>query len=123
MTYATEHAGALDQITDAGVAVTFTRTAQGDYDPEADTMTPSDSTVTGYAIRVKGLRSDEPGSYRSLGLVEAKAATLLFAPTTYGETPSVGDTVTWDGATHTVRYVEPVAPDGTTIIARVVVER
>lgn len=118
--YATEHASALDQITEAGVAVTFTKIVPGEYDAEADTWTDADDqSVTGYAIRVKG----DPETYRSLGLVEHEAPTLLFAPDTYGELPALGATVAFGGETYTVEDVDPVAPDGTAIIARVVVQR
>lgn len=120
MSYATEHASALGQITDAGTAVTFTKVVPGEYDAATDTWTDDDDqTVSGYAIRVKG----DPETYQSLGLVEHEAPTLLFAPTTYGDLPALGATVAWGGEAYTVKNVDPLAPDGTAIIARVVVQR
>lgn len=109
---------ALAQITAKGAAVTFTRAVTTSYDPLTDTVTSGTATtVAGYAVRVKG----DPERYRVLSLVETKAPTLLFAPTTYGSAPKEGDTLTWSSVAYTVRDVAPVAPDGTGIIYRVVV--
>lgn len=119
MPYATDHAAALTDVADAGASITFTDVTQGSYDPETDTATPSTATVTGSAVRVQG----DPQMYEALGLVEAEPATLLFAPTTYGDTPALGSTCTWGSSTFTVRAVNPVAPDGSAIIAKVVVSR
>lgn len=98
--------------------ITFTRNTQSAYDPETDTSSTSETTITGVAIRVPG----DPKRYAALGLVESDAPTLQFVPTTYGNTPEPGDTVTWANETYTVRDVEPVAPDGVTILARVIIE-
>jgi hypothetical protein len=100
------------------MAVTFTRTLPGVYSPATDTWTaPTVTTITGNAIAVRG----DPTRYRALGLVLTEAPTLFFAPTTYGETPAPGDTVTWTSIVYTVRDVAPIAPDGVTIAARVIV--
>ena len=48
--------------------------------------------------------------------------TLIFVPTTYGDTVEPGDTVVWANDTYTVRDVEPASPDGVTILARVIIE-
>ena len=113
------HSRALALVKRKGAAVTFSRTTQGGYDAETDTATPSTSTVVGHAVRVQG----DPERYAGLGLVEAKAVTLLFAPTTIDEQPSPGDEVTWDGVEYTVRDVDPVAPDGDVIVSSVVIAR
>jgi len=100
--------------------VTFTRSAPGTYDAATDAWTaPVTTTITGNAIQVKG----DPRRYRALSLVMTEALTLLFAPTTYGETPAPGDAVTWASVVYTVRDVETNAPDGVTITARVIVSR
>jgi hypothetical protein len=118
--YATEHAGAYADILDAGAAVTFSAITAGTYDGATDTWsTPTTTRVAGVAIRVRG----NPQTYQALELIQSEAPTLLFAPTTYGETPALGMTVTWDSVVYTVRAVEPVAPSGDTIIARVVVAK
>lgn len=117
MSYSTEHAGALGDIRTAGAPVTFTKTTLGAYDPETDTATPSTTSVGGHAVRVRG----RPDTYDALQLVESQAPTLLFAATTFGQAPALGATVTWGGETYTVRDVNPVAPDGSGIIFRVVV--
>ena len=98
---------------------TFTRTTQGSYDPETDTATPSSTTIEGLALRVKG----DPARYRQLGLVESEAPTLMFVPTTYGDRPEPGDRVTWESEVYSVRAVDPVAPDGVTIAARIIIEK
>ena len=68
-----------------------------------------------------GYTSGGPDIYSRLGLVESQAPMLLFVPTTYGETPEVGATCSWSGATLTVRDVDPLALDGTTLLANVVI--
>lgn len=89
------------------------------YDASADTMTTTETTIDGAAIRVRG----NPLRYRDLDLKESEAPTLLFVPETYGDTPRPGDTIDWNDITYTVRDVEPLAPDGVTIQARMVVSR
>ena len=104
------------------MAVTFTRTTQGSYDPETDSATLSTTTVVGTAVRGAG----NPKRYQALGLVESDAPTLIFVPTTYGQFPEPGDTVVWPptgGSTYTVRDVENISPDGVSILSRVIVEK
>lgn len=101
------------------MAVTFTRTVQSSYDPETDLATLTTTTVVGTAMRTRG----DPQRYTALGLVESEAPTLLFVPTTYGQTPKAGDTVSWQSETFTARDVQVIAPDGVTIAARVIVEK
>ena len=101
------------------MAITFTRTTRT-YTAATDTATVSSSTVTGSAIQVRG----DPQRYAALGLVLTTMPTLFWAPTTYGEVPLPGDTVVWPetgGSTYTVRDVDPIAPDGVVIAARVVI--
>lgn len=101
-------------------SVTFTRTVPGNYDPETDTdASPSTLTIRGEAVRVRGL----PETYRALSLIESEAPTLLFTPEEYGERPKPGDTVVWEAQTWTVRDVNPTAPDGVMILARIIITR
>ncbi len=116
MAYTTEHASALADIRAAGASVTFTL-AVATYNEATDTQTTTNSTVTGAAIQVKG----DPNQYERLKLTEYSPATLLFAPDTYGSKPALGSTVPWAGSTQTVKSVDPLSPDGSTIIARVVI--
>lgn len=116
--YTAEHSRAYGLIGRKGADVTFTRTASG-YNASAGTVTVVDTTVVGKAVRTKG----DPVMYQTLGLVETEAPTLLFSGTTYGGSPEPGDKVTWASKVYTVRHVEPVAPDGTAILCRVVVSR
>lgn len=115
--YATEHAGALADVTEAGTAVTFTKSTTT-TNPSTAQVTTTTSTVAGHAIRVEG----DPETYERLGLTQSNPVTLLFTPTTYGQEPAKGSTFTWEGETRAVAHVEPLAPDGTTILARVVGE-
>ncbi len=100
--------------------ITFTR-ATRTYTATDDTSTVAETTITGSAIQVRG----DPRRYTALGLVLSEMPTLFFSPTTYGSTPAPGDTVTWPtgGSTWTVKDVDPIAPDGVLIAARVVIGR
>lgn len=120
MSYAPDHASALLDLTRAGAAVTFTLTRPGTFSPSTDTWsTPTETTVTGAAVRVKG----SPLTYQRLNLAPSEAPTLLFTPTTYGDVPALGSAVVWGSVTYVVKDVEPLAPDGTAILSRVVVAR
>ena len=100
------------------MATTFTRKAQT-YNAETGVMTTTESTVTGAAVRVRG----DPHTYTALGLSLSENPTLLFTPTTYGGVPEPGDEVTWpaSGTVYHVKDVNPTAPDGVVIVARVVI--
>ena len=103
------------------MAITFTRTAHT-TDPVTGLSTTSSSTITGSAIQVRG----DAQRYDALGLKLDTMPTLFFSPTTYGNEPLPGDTVTWpasNGDVYTVRDVAPIAPDGVLIAARIVIGR
>jgi len=118
VSYTDSHARAAALVAAKGAPVTFTRTTRT-YTPTTDTSTITSTTVAGSAIRIPG----DPKVYEALKLVEWDAPTLLFAPTTYDEVPEPGDTLSWDSNTYTVRAVQPIAPDGNNLLARVVVTR
>lgn len=103
--------------------ITFTRITQT-ADPATGIPTPSTSTIAGNAVRVRP-RVHDIARYDAIGLKVQDVVTLLFTPATYGDTPQPGDTVPWPstGPTFTVRDVNPIAPDGVTIAARVAVTR
>ena len=122
--YAAEHTSAVADIAAAGNAVTFTRASAGTYDGVADSFTTATtSTIAGQAMQVHG----DAQRYDSLGLVLATMPTLFFAPTSYPLAANAtafvepGDTVVWSGVTYTARDVDPLAPDGYVITARVIV--
>lgn len=118
--YAADHADAYRSILEAGALVRFVSQRPGSYNPETDTFTaPTPSSLPGAALAVKG----DPERYAALGLTKQGGITLLFASEVYGGTPEPGDAVTWGGATYTVRDCEPVAPDGSAILASVVCAR
>jgi len=114
--YTADHASALADLRDAGAAVTFSRVTN-EHDEATGLLTPTTTTIAGYAIRDTG----RPDRYERLGLVPSTNPTLLFAASTFGDEAALGDTVTWDSATMTVKDVEPVGPAGTAIIAFIVV--
>lgn len=118
MTYAADHAMALEMIRESGSAVTFQTGTPGTHDPETDLHTsPTTATVTGYAIKVRPDRGDED-VYRAAGLSVDRVVTLLFGPSTFGSVPEIGARVTWGSDALTVRTRSTVAPDGTAILAR-----
>lgn len=111
MTYATDHAMALEMIREAGSAVTFQTGTPGTHDPSTGTFAnPTSTTVTGSAVRISAGRDDEE-HYRAEGLTVGKVITLLFAPDTLGSLPTLGATVTWAGEKLTVRALRPTAPN------------
>lgn len=99
------------------MSVTFTRTSQSE--DASGVLTPTVTTITGSAIRVRG----NPQTLRALSLINSEAPTLLFTATTYGQRPQSGDTVVWESLTWVVRDVDPVAPDGVSIVDRVIITR
>lgn len=118
--YAADHAGALADVRAAGAAVSWVLTSPGTQDAATGLYTGGVvSTVTGAAIRTQG----DPLRYRELGLIETEAPTFLFAPDTYGDLVPLGAQMTFGGQTFTARDVEPIAPDGTAILCRVVAQR
>lgn len=120
MAYVTEHADALAAIADAGAAVTFTLTTSSTDPLTGESAAATPSTVSGSAIRVKG----NPEQYQQLGLIEARAPTLLFVGSTKSETVPLGSTGVWAGESGTVRAVSPLDLDGTgPVLARVVLEQ
>jgi hypothetical protein len=100
------------------MSVTFTRSTRT-HTRSTDTYTTATSTIVGEAIKVRG----NPDRYKELGLVESRAPTLLFVPTTYGDRIEPGDTVEWNSTTHTARSCDHLEPDGVVIQTRVIVER
>lgn len=103
-----------------GASVTFTQTLPGTHTATTGRFaSPSTATVAGYAMRVTG----DPERYKALQLVESEAPTLEFVPTTDGQVPALGSTVTWSGTVYTVRDVEPIGYSGTASRSRVVVAR
>ncbi len=118
MSYSADHAGAYADVKAAGAAVTFSVVTQT-YNATTDAMTGVTTTVAGYAMQVRG----NPREFEALGVVERQPIVLLFAPTTYGDVPTLGSTVTWGGASYTVKDTMPIAPDGTAILSRVTVIR
>lgn len=100
------------------MSVTFTREAQT-YDATTDTVTPTQTTITGAAMKTKG----DPQRYEQLKLRMTEAPCLLFVPETYGDTVLPGDVCTWNGKKYTARDCDTLAPDGVTILQKVIISQ
>lgn len=118
--YAADARGAYADLLAAGQAVTFTKQVPGTIDPATNRLSGASTvTVVGAAVRVKG----NPLQYQALELVITEAATLIFAAQTIGQLPPIGASVSFGGEMYVVRYIDPVAPDGTPLVSRIVVSR
>lgn len=113
--FAADHAGALADLGQDGAPVTFTLSTST-YDAATDTTTVTESTAAGQAVRLPGDRK----RYEALNLRETDAITLLVGLSTYGANVALGARFTFGGQTWTVRAVDPLQPDGTTIVQTVV---
>lgn len=124
MSYAKDHAGAVEDIQEAGASITFSHTTPGEYDPVTGLNgAPTTVTVAGYAVQVKADSASDLQRFAALGLTLVTARVLLFAPATFGAMPESGYTTSWGGDTVTVRHVQAIAPGGTAIMGRVTVSR
>lgn len=99
-----------------GEAVTFTKVTQTS-DPLTGTVTPNETTVSGYARRVPG----DAEQYQALGLVESEAPTLLFSPNVIDTEPPLGARVTVAGEPFVVKSVRPVDMAGQAVQYHIVV--
>lgn len=113
--YAPQYASASATLARKGAPVTFTLSTPS-YDAATDTTTVTESTAAGQAVRLPGDRK----RYEALNLRETDAITLLVALSTYGANVALGARFTFGAQTWTVRAVDPLQPDGTTIVQTVV---
>lgn len=117
--YARQWTSALRLMTRKGAPVTFTLITPGTENIATGARGATATTaVSGYAARTKG----KPLTYQRLALIESESPTLEFVPSVYGQQPALNSTVQFGGKSYTVADVDPVAPDGVTILARVVVD-
>lgn len=126
-TYDATATRALGTITRKGAPVTFTF-ARGDGTYLADIDFESYAgpvSVFGYAIRdeTTAAPAGAPITREGGTLIETESPVLLFAPSTPGQLPAEGMLVAWGGHTYSVVSVDPIAPAGKAVIARVVVRR
>lgn len=119
--YAAERASAGADIAAAGQPVTFTRTAIA-YTAGTDQATPTTTTATGAAIRVRP-RFIDIQRIQAPGLTIVDPVTLLVAAEGMAFDPQPGDTFVWAGVTYAVRSTEPTGPDGVTIVTKIVASR
>lgn len=126
--YADEIESAAADILDAGAAVTFTRQMPGYYDARTDTTYGATTLVaTGAALRVKP-RFRDVMEFQAQGLVLTDPVTLIVAGLVVPSDgvvfdPMPGDSFAWNGLTYVVRYTDPTAPDGATVLSRIVGSR
>lgn len=125
LAYATRHDALLGRVAIGGAAITFTKPTTSSntpatYDSNSDTPAapPNETTVSGMAVEDSAEQTYAPSSQ-----VQTATRTLLFVPTTYGELPEPGATCTWAGDGATIVSVDPIAPNGVPIGARVVIGR
>lgn len=118
--YAEIHSEILAELEENAAPVSFSHTSPGTHDAATGTFSGGGtSMVAGRAIAVRG--SGE--RYKQLVMTKEEVVVLLFRPTTFGEKPGLGWAVTWGGQEYTVDVVDPVAPAGTLVMARVMVSR
>lgn len=118
--YARQAKSAQRLVARKGAPVVFTSTTPGSENIATGVFTgPTTVSVAGSAARIPG----NPATYEALKLIESEAPTLMFTPTTYGQQPALNSTVVFGGITFITRDVNPIAPDGVTIAAIVVVSR
>jgi len=111
---------ALATVTRKGVAVTFSHTTAGSYDAATDTTTGATvTTVTGYAVGA----ANNPITLQALSLITSDARTLYFTPTTFGQMPSLLDSVTWGGNVYAVKKIDPTSPAGDALGDYVIISR
>jgi hypothetical protein len=120
MAYADKHAAALVQLRAKGQRIVFTRVTRPVNNETGEPLPAVTETVRGYAL---GLSDGDPATYARLGLVFSSAPSLMVVCDTYGDVPPDLATCDWGGVTHTVRDVQPYAPDGVAIYSTAVLAR
>ncbi|WP_353267473.1 hypothetical protein [Gemmatimonas sp.] len=120
MGYATQHASALAKLKAKGQRIIFTRTTTPVNNDTGLPLAPVVETVRGYAL---GLSEGDPATYARLGLTFSAAPTVMVVCDRYGDVPPDLALCDWGGVMHTVRDVEPYAPDGVAIYSTVVLAR
>ena len=105
-------------------AITFTRTTPGTEAADGTFTGAATTTIVGDGILVQG----DPQAYARLGLTQAAAPCILFAPSGYplkaytDEFVLPGDTTVINSTTYVVREViKTVAPDGYVVLAKIAV--
>lgn len=101
-----------------GTAVTFSLVSMT-LDATTETSTPTTTTVAGYAMETNA----DLEEYQALEVVPTQAKTLWFVPTTAGEVPPVGSTVSWNSETFATKSVRSLGLVGTAQASRVVVTK
>jgi hypothetical protein len=93
------------------------------YDATTGNQTAVSTAVAGVAIRVANPYRNELARFEKGSATFQETAVLFWTPDAYGDRPRPGDVVTWEEVEWTAVFVDPIAPDGVTIAARVGVGR
>lgn len=116
--YTGEYTGALQDVAAAGAAVIFRGTGPSTYNEVTEVGAAGTPTsVTGKAIKSRSSYK----RHEALKLVITATLTLFFVPDTINTLPTHKMTVEWAGENWTVEDVDPVAPDGIAIAARIII--
>lgn len=101
---------ARNLLTDYGESVSFSRVAEGAYDPATSGVAAGTTTnYTGYAAPTQYNRADVDGD-----LIRSSDIRLVVEQTT--TEPNIGDVVTVDGIIHRVLNVSPIKVSNVDII-------
>lgn len=113
------HARALAKVKKVGQAVTFTLELPGELVPTTGRYaSPSTTTVSGYAIKVKG-DSDQSNEFQGGEATEDRPLNLFFVPSTFGNVPPLGSYATFADERRKVKKTRSIAPAGTAIASYV----
>lgn len=97
-------------LTKYGESVSFTRVAEGAYDPATSGVAAGTTTnYSGYAVPTQYTRADVDGE-----LIKASDIRLIVEQTT--TEPNTGDVVTVDGVVHRIMNVSPIKVTNVDII-------
>lgn len=121
MDYSADAASALEMISDAGAAVTFTRTAQTSSVATGAVTNGATTTATGYAVQLPATSGTIQGFDNATedAALATKRRRYLLVSTLGGFEPKFGDACTWAGETWTVMGCTPLTPAGTNVLNNV----
>jgi len=121
--YAAKHARALASVRKVGFPVTFTLETAGTQDPTTGRYTaPSATTVTGYAIQVKGEGEDQHAALEGGESAEQHPLNLFFVASAFGSVPPLNSLAMLADGKHQVKKTRSIAPGGTAIATYVTFE-
>ena len=119
--YATDHAGALADVREAGTAIVFEQTTFGAQDEEGRF---EEGPVV---VRTPAVCTEDGGDaeeYERLGLTPSESPRLFVVCEQYGAIPPLNSKARFGmGKVYNVQSVKPYRPDGTAIFSYVILSR